>query len=129
MALDAQTIAVISSTVTALGVGVTGWVGYKAKQAEQRYNTQIATEREKIKVDGGTTLNEREEAGRIRIEQREEIKGLRERLDLKDKQIDDLQDDNRKLLTKIERLEAVIEQLRRELSEASRNRERTIDLP
>lgn len=112
--MDAQTIGFLSASIAVLGTITTGWLGYRAKQAESR----IAAQTKVAEVAAGTTLNERQEATAIRVAQREEIKELRERLDHKDQEIDALQDANRKLTSQVDRLEATVERLERELARA-----------
>lgn len=112
--MDAQTVTLISAAITLAGTAFAGWLGYRAKQAESR----IVAQTKAAELASGTTLNERQEAALIRQAQREEIKELRERLDHKDQEIDALQDANRKLTSQVERLEATVERLERELLKA-----------
>jgi chromosome segregation ATPase len=112
--MDAQTIAALSGLLAALGTALTGWLGYRARQAEQRYGVQLKKLETSSQAETVIVVNERLEAAKIREEQRGEIAGLRRELTRRDERIDQLQDRVRKADSRIERLEAQVEQLQRE---------------
>lgn len=114
--MDSGTVATIGATIALIGTITAGWFGYRAKLAEQRMSAQTAaitaSQQTKAKeTEGATTtiINERQEASDIRKAQREQIERLNTRLEERDEENDELKTKVRRLESTVERQQGQIE--------------------